>query len=146
MMDKPELERRDRVLRAYFEGRDWDKNNEYALKRRLVLNSQSLLPGYPLLFDDEWEVEPNRNQKGRGDLLFTDGEGRYAVVEVKWLDVNNTGKTTRNNRTKKRQKVRDQAANYVDALAQCLETFTQIEGYRLTNEDDEPQLVRKLPG
>jgi hypothetical protein len=146
MMDKPELERRDRVLRAYFEGRDWDKNNEYALKRRLVLNSQSLLLGYPLLFDDEWEVEPNRNQKGRGDLLFTDGEGRYAVVEVKWLDVNNTGKTTRNNRTKKRQKVRDQAANYVDALAQCLETFTQIEGYRLTNEDDEPQLVRKLPG
>lgn len=69
-MDRLELQRRNRVLRDYFEGRDWDENNEYALKRHLVLNSDRLLPAYPLLVDDEWEVEPNRDQAGRGDLLF----------------------------------------------------------------------------
>lgn len=144
-MSKAEMQRRDQVLRAYFQGRDWDENNEYALKRYLVLNSHKLLPDYPLLIDDEWEVEPNRNQEGQGDLLFADGAGRYAVVEVKWLNLATSGRTTRGSRTKKRQKVKDQAADYSYALARRLETFIQIEGYWFTNEFQKPQLAQTLP-
>lgn len=139
------MQRRDQVLRAYFQGRDWDDNNEFALKRHLILNSHELLPGYPLLINDEWEAEPNRNQEGRGDLLFADGKDRYAVVEVKWLDLTNSGRTTRTSRTKKRQKVKEQAVDYTNALARRLETFVQIEGYWFTNECPMPQLAKKLP-
>ncbi|MGB3311234.1 MAG: hypothetical protein WBG32_19445 [Nodosilinea sp.] len=140
-MNKADMVRRDQVLRAYFAGRDWDDNNEYALKRHLVLHSHELLPGYPLLIDDEWEAAPNRNQEGKGDLLFADGEGRFAVVEVKWLDLDDSGKTAKTRRTHKRKKVKDQAAGYVCCLAQRLETFTLIEGYWFTNEVHKPQLL-----
>jgi len=139
------MQKRDQVLRAYFQGRDWDENNEYALKRDLVLNSHELLPGYPLLIDNEWEAEPNRNQEGKGDLLFADGEDRFAVVEVKWIDEDNSGPTTRKSRNKKRNKVKEQAADYTHALAQLLQTFTQIEGYWFTNECERPKLAKKLP-
>ncbi|MGB3138703.1 MAG: hypothetical protein WBB18_17975 [Nodosilinea sp.] len=144
-MNKIEMQRRDQVLRAYFLGRDWDDNNELALKRDLVLRSQELLPNYPLLINDEWEVEPNRTQDGKGDLLFTDGAGCYAVVEVKWVDVDTSGSTARSSRTGKRSRVKKQAANYAQALVNCLQTFIQIEGYWFTNECQTPQLIQSLP-
>jgi Holliday junction resolvase-like predicted endonuclease len=144
-MNKSEMERRDQVLRAYFQGRDWDENNEYVLTRHLVLNSYELLPDYPLIIDDQWEAEPNRNQEGEGDLLFADGEGRFAVVEVKWIDLTSSGDTASTRRTKKRKKVKEQAANYACSLAQRLDTFVQIEGYWFTNEYPSPQLAKKLP-
>ncbi|MBW4486055.1 MAG: hypothetical protein KME14_26325 [Tildeniella torsiva UHER 1998/13D] len=145
-MNKADMVRRDQVLRAYFAGRDWDDNNEYALKRELVRHSQELLPSYPLLIDDEWEAEPNRNQEGKGDLLFADGEGRFAVVEVKWLDLDNSGKTAKTRRTHKRKKVKDQAAEYAACLAERLKIFAQIEGYWFTNECNRPQLEKRLEG
>ncbi len=43
-MEKAEIQRRDQVLRDYFKGLNWDKNNEYNLTRHLVLNSQELFP------------------------------------------------------------------------------------------------------
>jgi len=46
-MNLSQIEHRNQVIRAYFEGRDWDANGEYALKRKLVLNSTKLLPDYP---------------------------------------------------------------------------------------------------
>ena len=143
-MNKSEMERRDQVLRAYFQGRDWDENNEYALTRHLVLNSYELLPGYPFIIDDQWEAEPNRNQEGEGDLLFADGEGRFAVVEVKWIDRTSSGDTASTRRTKKWKKVKDQAANYACSLAQRLKTFVQIEGYWFTNEYERPELAQTL--
>jgi len=144
-MNRADLDRRNQVLRAYFTGRDWDDNNEYALKRDLVLNSHELLPNYPLLIDDEWEVEPNRTQDGKGDLLFTDGAGRFAVVEVKWVDEDASGSNARTSRNAKRSKVKKQAANYAQALANRLKTFIQIEGYWFTNECHKPQLIQRLP-
>lgn len=144
MIDRSEVQRRDEVLRAYFQGRDWDENQEYALKRDLVLRSAELLPDYPYLFDDEWEVEANRTQDGKGDLIFTDGEGRYAVVEVKWLDLDNSGKTTRNNRTKKRQKVQEQAITYAYELKQKLDDSAQVSAYWFTNECSRPQFLQTV--
>jgi hypothetical protein len=56
MTIRSEVQHRDQVLRAYFQGRDWDENKEYALKRDLVLRSAELLPDFPYLFDDEWAL------------------------------------------------------------------------------------------
>jgi hypothetical protein len=140
-MNKSDMERRDQVLRDYFKGRNWDNNNEYALKRHLVLHSYELLPDYPFLVGDEWEAEPNRGQDGKGDLIFADGAGRFAVVEVKWLDLSTSGDTAQTRRTKKRKKVKEQAEKYAQTLAQRLENFIQVEGYWFTNECNGPQLI-----
>lgn len=145
MINRSEIQRRDQVLRAYFQGRDWDKNEEYVLKQNFVLRSAELLPDYPYLVDDEWEVEANRTQDGKGDLILTNGEGHYAVVEVKWLDLDRSGDTIRNSRNKKRQKVREQAVTYAHALKQQLGGSVQVAAYWFTNEYQHPQLVSPQP-
>jgi len=68
--------------------------------------STQLLPDYPYVIEDEWEVEPGRTDRGRGDLVFTDGAGCFAVVEVKWLDLESTGRTGTTKRTSNRKKRR----------------------------------------
>jgi hypothetical protein len=135
VIDRADIEHRDRVLRAYFEGRNWDGNNEYALKRKLVMNSLELLPDYPFVIDDEWEVKPSRGDQGKGDLIFTNGEGRFAVVEVKWIDLERRGKTVRTGRNKDRKKVKEQAARYRDILAEKLGPDFHVEGYYFTNNE-----------
>ena len=55
-MDKDQIDYRDRILRAYFSGRNWDKNDEYLLKQHFILRSTQLLPKYLYLVEDEWEV------------------------------------------------------------------------------------------
>ncbi|WP_239112898.1 hypothetical protein [Halomicronema sp. CCY15110] len=136
MIDRAEIGHRDRVLRAYFEGRYWDGNEEFALKRELVLSSSQLLPDYPFVVDDEWEAEPNQGDRGKGDLIFTNGESRFAVVEVKWIDLVRTGKTVRTGRNRDRNKVREQAEKYRDILAAKLGPDFHVEGYYFTNEDE----------
>ena len=44
-MNEDECKRRDGVLRAYIVGRDWDRNDEFMLKRELVLRSAELCSG-----------------------------------------------------------------------------------------------------
>ena len=104
-MDGAEVERRDQVVRAYFRGRDWDKGAEFGLARELVLNSAAMLPDFPFLIDHEWEVVPGSTTFGRGDLIFTDGRGRFAVVEVKTIEGSGS-------RTNRRTKVEEQAIRY----------------------------------
>lgn len=53
---------------------------------------------------------PGHPDQGRGDLVFTDGAGRYTVVGVRVIDGGNgggSGKTTRRKRTQKRRKWRN---------------------------------------
>lgn len=104
-MDIAEIEQRDRVLRSYFRGRDWDRSVEFALARELVLHSERLLPGFPYLVDHEWEAVPGSTTFGRGDLVFANGRGHYAVVEVKTVE--GSGK-----RTNRRTHVEEQAVRY----------------------------------
>ncbi|NJN87461.1 MAG: hypothetical protein HC881_15580 [Leptolyngbyaceae cyanobacterium SL_7_1] len=145
-MDQREIEHRNQVLHAYFEGRDWDKNNEYTLKRKLVLDGKQLLPNYPYVIEDEWEVEPGRTDRGRGDLVFTDGNGRFAIVEVKWIDLQSTGRTgstRRGSNRKKRRTVEEQAASYAEIYAKLifdeLDTVKQVEAFVFTNEYEQPR-------
>jgi hypothetical protein len=141
------IQHRDQVLRAYFQGRNWDKNNEFLLKRELVLKSSKILPQYPYLIDDEWEVEASRTEKGRGDLVFTDGTGRYAVVEVKWIDLEGTarqGRTKRVSNKQKRKDVKEQALKYAAILLGNWEDAEQVEAFVFTNECDQPKRIDTL--
>lgn len=74
-----EAERRDRVLRAYVIGLDWDVVGENALRRHLVMHSLRLLPSHPLLIGLEWEARTGH----AGDLLFFDGTLGLVAVELK---------------------------------------------------------------
>jgi hypothetical protein len=133
-MDRAEAEHRDRVLRAYFEGRDWSGGAEFTLIRELVISGHALLEGFPFLVDYEWEVEQGRSQEGRGDLLFANGEGNFAVVEAKWIDLDSSGKTSRRRRTGHRGKVFDQAYFYAEQAWLAFDAQT-VEAMTLTNEE-----------
>jgi hypothetical protein len=143
---------RDRVLSCYFSGRDWDENDEFTLKRKLVLNRIELLPQYPYVIEDEWEVIDNRNEFGRGDLVFTDSIGGFAVVEVKWIDLEpgtRTGTTKRASNRKKRRKVEEQAIEYATNYSAKLNTdkfiiVKSIEAFYFTNESDRPIGVKDI--
>ncbi len=106
----------DRELREMFAARECEPDFEYGLKRELVLRSHSLLPNYPFVVMHEWEVEEGRSQYGQGDLVFTDGRGQFAVVEVKYLP-EHSGRTARTKRTKARKEVRAQARWYASIIA-----------------------------
>lgn len=142
-----EAARRDAVLRAYLQGRDWDDNDEFKLKRAFVLASASWLPDHPYLVDDEWDVKPGHPNHGRGDLVFTDGVGRFAVVEVKYIDLERTGKTARVKRTKDRGKVLEQAETYAQDWAARTRGDSEVVGFAYTNEGggDLVEVVRLVP-
>lgn len=136
-MDEAEAERRDRVLRSYFEGRDWDDAGEFALKRDFVRRSSELLPELPYLVDDEWEVSPGYTQAGKGDLVMTDGMGIFAAVEVKLIEggaFGGSGSSTRRSRTRKRQTVRGQARRYARVLRVRFPDADEVRAYTWTNE------------
>ena len=127
--------KRHAVLRAYIEGRDWDGNEEFALVRRLVMSGDPQLADVPLLFDYEWEVVAGLSNLGCGDLVFTDGDGRFAVVEVKFIDDTRTGHTVRVKRTKSRKQVREQALTYAGNLRDRLgPSAVSVRGYAYTNQ------------
>ena len=132
-----EAKRRDGVLRAYFVGKDWDENDEFRLKRDLVLRSTHLIPDYPYVVEDEWEVVAGATNHGRGDLVFADGRGGLAVVEVKFIDLGRSGHTVRVKRTKSRGLVREQAISYAAVMARRYPNAI-VRGYSYTNEDAAP--------
>ena len=145
-MNQADIEHRDRVLRDYFKGRNWDQAGEQELKQRFILDSKTLLPDYPFVIDDEWEVNPGRTDEGRGDLVFTDGNGRFAVVEVKYIDLtgdNRSGskKTIKKSNQEKRKTVREQAQKYAAYLLQKLDSTELVEAYFFTNQYKLPQRV-----
>lgn len=134
-VEKAEIEHRDRILHAYFLGRTWDLNNEFLLKRKLVLERNTLLPSYQYIFDDEWEVETSLSNEGKGDLIFTDGSGHFAVIEVKFI-----GKT--GNRRIKRREVEQQAEKYAHHLTKKIKGYLEIKGFFYTDEVIQPKLMR----
>lgn len=126
---------RDRVLRSYLAGRAWDRNPEFMLVRAFVEEGHNEIRAYPFLYDYEWEVHPGFSNGGRGDLVFTDGQGNFAVVEAKFIDNDRTGRTARVKRTKSRGQVREQALTYAAALRGILgEGAVSVRAFSLTNE------------
>ncbi|GAB4134287.1 MAG: hypothetical protein Fur0046_05920 [Cyanobacteria bacterium J069] len=149
-MNHQEIEHRNQVLRGYFAGRDWDQNGEYGLKRTLVLNSDRLLPDYPYVIENEWEVEPGQAHKGRGDLVFTDGAGHFAVVEVKWLNRIGSGGNRKGRQERvrvKRHLVRKQALHYAQVYAVSkleagvIDDLNAVAAFVFTNDHDYPYFL-----
>lgn len=146
IMKHDEILHRDKVLHSYFYGRNWDGNDEYMLKRNLVLNRNILFPQYPYVVEDEWDVIDSRTDLGRGDLVFTDGNGCFAVVEVKWIDLDGLvrgGNTRRESNRKKRRKVEEQAIEYANSYRAKLNSdkliiVKFIEAFYFTNECNKP--------
>jgi hypothetical protein len=118
-----EAVRRDQVLRAYLIGRDWDAEGEPALRRTLVMQSERLLPDYPLLIGVEWATLDGRP----GDLLFYDGHDRLLVVEVKVLG--------KREPQKRRNIVQEQARAFAKA-ARRLHPHAEVEARVYTCDEE----------
>ena len=102
---KSECIRRDNVIRPYITNHDWYVSAEFHLVRTLVmkppLHWRPYSRDYPFIFDFEWV-----NEEGKGDLIYTDGNNNFLVVEVKSMCCDGYG-SGQTHRTKKRQKRRD---------------------------------------
>lgn len=126
---------RDRVIRAYLVGRTWDTNPEFGLIRALVTDGHPDVAAFAYVYEYEWEVRPGFSNAGCGDLVLTDGEGNFVVVEAKFIDNDRSGHTARVKRTKSRSQVRDQARTYADALRRILgDEAMSVRAFSLTNE------------
>ena len=96
--------------------------------------------------EDEWDVIDSKTNLGRGDLVFTDGTGCFAVVEVKWIDLDSEsrmGTTKRTSNRQKRRKVEEQAIEYANKYqaklsANKLIVVKSIAAFYFTNECDRP--------
>ena len=86
---------------------------EAALTKALLANPPACLNGFSYLHDREWTVCPSGNHMGIGDLVFSDGQGLFAVIEVKHIGLDISGELKR----LKRRKVLKQALKYGRAFA-----------------------------
>lgn len=126
--------KRDTVLQAYFFLRDWGSNEEFKLARTLVLLRRELLADTPYVYDYEWETRDDDASHGRGDLIFTDGKGKFAVVEIKYIDIHRSGSSARVKRSKRRSHVRDQALKYGRHLYISRNEVHSVTAWTFTNE------------
>ena len=117
-------------------------------------NSIELLRDYPYVIAYEWEVSPSdclytllhiykldnvvstismlpNNHKG--DLVLMDENYNFLVVEVKYIDNESSGRNAKNNRTKQRKQVREQAEKYV-CFFEMMFPWLFAKGLAFTNE------------
>ena len=87
--------------------------SEYTLRVYIIKNRHEIdiIKNYPYIYDYEYYVFPPYSQYGMGDLIFTNGEEKYLIVELKYL-TQRSGKTARTSRRKHRNKVLEQAFSY----------------------------------
>ncbi|CAB4385984.1 unnamed protein product [Rhizophagus irregularis] len=109
---------------------------EANLQDKLVQNSVSLFPknwllGFKFLYEYDWHPVPNRPDKGRNDIILTNGKGIFAVVEAKVI----------NSHSDKYQKYRDVKGQATDYKKMFLERFADdpaviaVIGVWFTNEN-----------
>ena len=143
-MEQSEIRYRNKIISDYHLSRTWDENKEFLLKSELIMSSKTLMPIYPYVVEDEWEVIADKSDEGMGDLVFTDGNGNFAVVEVKYLDLQSTGDTACSRRTKKRQKVKEQAVKYAE-IYRKKKFVKSVKSFIFTNEMKRPREIRLVP-
>lgn len=117
-----DIKHRDKTIRCYIISRNWDKNPEFLLVREVVQNLKTRRPElseFKYIYDYEWEVEPGLSDKGKGDLIFTDGNNNFLVVECK---------------NKHSQEVRQQTLKYMKLLKRIYENAKSIKGLAVTPE------------
>ncbi|CAG8578263.1 12932_t:CDS:1 [Acaulospora morrowiae] len=108
---------------------------EANLQNKLVKNFECLFPknwllGFKLLYKYDWHPVPNRPDKGRNDIILTNGKGIFAVVETKVINSYNSY-----------EKLRDVKRQATDYKAMFLEHFADdpaviaVIGVWFTNEN-----------
>ena len=114
---------RDKEIRE----NDFDRNSglislencasEQDIVQYILINQLDLkiFQDYPYLIEHQYMLDPPRSQDGEGDLIFTDGNNHFLVVEVKYLRQSswkNSGRTTRSRNRKSRRHLEEQAIKY----------------------------------
>eukprot|EP00435_Cladocopium_sp_Y103_P035933 s507_g9.t1 len=89
-------------------------DSEDLLSQQLVNEMpHPLAEKYPYLYLYEWAVQYD-GEAGEGDLVFASGDGHFAIVEVKYIDLLTKGKTVARRRKRMRKKVVSQALYYAN--------------------------------
>ncbi len=95
-IDMKEIIHRHDTLQKYIINRTWDshprgKPIEFELIREVV-NGLAIrkpeLNEFIYIYDYEWEVTPGESDKGKGDLIFTNGKDSFLIIECKTKDSN----------------------------------------------------------
>lgn len=136
--------KRDRELREDLAWTAWPGEHEQGLKALLLSNPPPPLDQFPFVWADEWLVVPGRDDCGKGDLIFTDGQGRFAVVELKWFDHRDTGRTRRARRNHKRNKVREQASRYAETFWHLEPAALDVRAFTFGNLYDGPPTLVEI--
>ena len=128
----------DQIHRQRLQGERFRDSEDFLSQQLVKEMPHPLAQKFPYLYLYEWEVQWGPDA-GRGDFVFASGDGHFAIVEVKHIDVLTSGKTVRRRRTKMRTRVWDQAHRYAllfrfaaDKAGVQLKTVT---AFTYTNED-----------
>lgn len=116
------IKHRDKTLRSYIKSRNWDKNPEFLIVRDVVQNLKTRKPelsNFKYVYDYEWECVPGFSNKGKGDLVFTDGKNRFLIVECK---------------NKNTQEVRKQTINYMQKFEEIQKDAQIIRGMAVSKD------------
>ncbi len=123
----------DKRLRDYILSIDrsiaWRLNGDFTLVQSIIKQQTELLENsdkltssmaevlvkYSYIFDYEWDVIPGMSQFGVGDLVFTDSNKNFLVMEVKKLSYG-SGRNQCVARRKARRKVEEQTVKYMNAF------------------------------
>ncbi len=115
-----EIKHRDKTIRSYILSKNWDKNPEFLIVKEVVQDLAKKKPEFSkfkFVFDYEWEVEPGLSNKGKGDLIFTDGKNNFLIVECK---------------NKNAQEVRQQTLKYMKLFKGIQNDVKLIKGIAVT--------------
>lgn len=116
------IKHRDKTIRSYIISRNWDKNPEFLLVREVIQDLTKRKPNlnkFKYVYDYEWEVETGLSNKGKGDLIFTDGKNNFLIVECK---------------NKNTQEVRKQTIVYMKKYEEIQKDAQMVIGMAVTKE------------
>jgi len=106
--------------------------SEYFLGQQLVNEMPHPLAKFPYLYLYEWAVQYGL-ETGQGDFVFASGDGRFAIVEVKYVD------GISRHRSRKRKSVWSQAQRYAVLFRLAAEEagvqLKSVTAFTYTNED-----------
>ena len=111
-----------------------DNMPEFLILKYIVLHPEvwPRYREYPLIFAWELPLDPQRTDAGKVDLVLTDGQGKFLLVEVKYISPK-PGKTARTKRNKNRKKGAEQASSFKTQFQQ-LHPEWHVDAETVTND------------
>ncbi len=133
-----DLKQKSARLRSYILNNTSNHSLEFGLVQKIVRKRKTICDGrlkrYPYIYKHEYCKIPGQTNTGKGDLIFRDKRENFMVIEVKYIDFYQTGKTAKNRRTKKRKHVKVQTKKYMKELSSSYPDARSIKGIAYTND------------